>query len=376
MSSITSSVSSTSRYHPIKTLGSGAFGTVYLCQVQRGTASTSAHSEDDDLQSEPQIVALKETFQDMKYKNREAEVLRLLKHPGIVKIFDIFYTKKRKSGRSKPATYLNIAMEYFPGTLHDLIERTSRKPRAQSRLSYQDIKWYTLQLFRTCGYLETLSLCHRDIKPQNILVDHSQKLIKMCDFGSAKKLLDSESNKHYICSRFYRAPELLCQSTHYSCSVDLWSTGCCMGEMYLAQPLFNGQNTKNQLHLIRNVLGEVPEHYPSKSRTDYAKRRGIASLQQWRKTLRIKENARRLSHPSASSGGAQDHDLRFIRGILQYNPDQRFTLKQTLAHPYFADLVWPTKEDRLAMQQNGYSDIQWTPHEVAIIKTIRNDKKQ
>lgn len=364
MSSITASSSSGSfgpRYHPVKTLGSGAFGTVYLCQVLKSNSTSSADDDSSDVPT--QIVALKETFQDMKYKNREAEVLKMLKHPGIVKIFDIFYTKKRKGTRSKPATYLNIAMEYFPGTLFDLIERTSRKPRAQSRLSDADIRWYTLQLFRTCGYLETLSLCHRDIKPQNILVDHSQKVIKMCDFGSAKKLLDSESNKHYICSRFYRAPELLCQSTHYSCSVDLWSTGCCMAEMYLAHPLFNGQNTKNQLNLIRNVLGDVPEHYPSKSRTDYAKRKGVASMQQWTKTLRISPNT-------------QDEAVHFIRNILQYNPDRRFTLKQTLAHPYFDAVVRPNKEQRTAMQQSGYPDVQWTDHEKTVLQAIAKDTHQ
>ena len=372
---------STSRndYQTIRTLGSGAFGTVYLCQYQPSSSNSSnilLEDEDDDMTSHKstnkQMVALKETYQDMKYKNREAEVLKTIKHPGIVKVFDIFYTKKNRG--SKAATYLNIAMEYFPGTLHEVIERHKHQ---DARLSYQDIRWYTLQLFRTVGYLETLSLCHRDIKPHNILVDHNKKLIKMCDFGSAKKLIESESNKHYICSRFYRAPELLGKSTHYSCSVDLWSTGCCMAEMYLSQPLFNGSNTAHQLKLIRNVLGEFPENYPSRTRTNYAKRRGIASLAQWKKTLKLKENKKKLQYPEGQLNDVRHcQDLRFIRAILQYNPDKRYSLKQTLAHPYFKPLVSPTNQERVAMEQNGYRKIQWTLHEQGLLQKISSEAKQ
>jgi serine/threonine protein kinase len=75
------------------------------------------------------------------------------------------------------------------------------------------IKFYAYQMFRSLAYLEGVGICHRDIKPQNILVDPSTYMLKVCDFGSAKKLVKGEPNVSYICSRYYRAPELIFGAT-------------------------------------------------------------------------------------------------------------------------------------------------------------------
>jgi serine/threonine protein kinase len=220
-----------------RTLGRGAFGTVYLTK-QDGTGT---------------YYAVKETFQNARYKNREAEIIKMLSHPVIIKVFQMFYTQK------KDGTYLNIVMEYLPATLHDVIQqfKIQRKQMPES-----DIAYYMFQLSRSCAYLERRSICHRDIKPQNILVNPHTNDIRLCDFGSAKILSDGEWNKHYICSRFYRAPELLCESNYYTCSVDTWSLGCVMAEMYTGEPLFAGANTKEQLKLISGILGPVRPGYP------------------------------------------------------------------------------------------------------------------
>ncbi len=68
------------------------------------------------------------------------------------------------------------------------------------------IKLYTYQILRGLNYLTLLSIAHRDIKPQNILVDKNSHKVVICDFGSAKKLIKGEPNIAYICSRCYRAP--------------------------------------------------------------------------------------------------------------------------------------------------------------------------
>lgn len=333
-------------YVILKTLGRGAFGTVYL---------TYSKGENEN-----ERYALKQTFQDTKYKNREGDVLKMLSHPGIVEIFDIFYTKQRNS------KYLNIVMEYFPETLHDLIERLQDHYLS---LTYSDINWYSFQLMRACGYLETLNICHRDIKPQNILVNHKKKLIKLCDFGSAKILKEDSENKHYICSRFYRAPELLFKSMNYSCSVDLWSVGCCIAEMYIAEPLFAAHNTKHQIILIKNVLGPTPPKYPIISFNDReAKNIGIASISKWIKTLKIEKNHKKLKYPLDQLNDHQTcYDLLFLRQILQYNPNQRLNLKQTFEHPYFKKFTFP--ENNI---DSTYPEIKWTSYELDIRRNIRD----
>jgi serine/threonine protein kinase len=91
-------------------------------------------------------------------------------------------------------------------------------------------------------YIHSLGICHRDIKPQNLLVDPQTHSLKVCDFGSAKRLVRGEINVSYICSRYYRAPELIFGATEYTNAIDVWSVGCVMAEMLLGQPLFPGDS--------------------------------------------------------------------------------------------------------------------------------------
>ena len=98
-----------------------------------------------------------------------------------------------------------------------------------------------------------------DIKPQNLLVDVGKNhLLKLCDFGSAKSTVQSKNNAsvQYICSRYYRAPELIFGLTSYGCPIDTWSAGCVMGELINnGQPIFPGTTGVNQLVEIIKVLG-------------------------------------------------------------------------------------------------------------------------
>ena len=95
------------------------------------------------------------------------------------------------------------------------------------------MKLYAYQAFRGLAYIHALGICHRDIKPQNLLVDPDTHELKICDFGSAKRLSAGEVNVSYICSRYYRAPELIFGATNYTQSIDVWSVGCVLAELLL-----------------------------------------------------------------------------------------------------------------------------------------------
>jgi len=77
------------------------------------------------------------------------------------------------------------------------------------------------QLLRSLAYIHFLGICHRDIKPQNLLLDPNSGILKLCDFGSAKVLVVGEPNVSYICSRYYRAPELIFGATNYTTAIGI-----------------------------------------------------------------------------------------------------------------------------------------------------------
>ena len=79
--------------------------------------------------------------------------------------------------------------------------------------------------------------------------------LKICDFGSAKELVKGEKNIAYICSRYYRAPELIFGATDYTNQVDMWAVGCVIAEMIINKSLFEGDNSTDQLGKIMRLLG-------------------------------------------------------------------------------------------------------------------------
>lgn len=171
--------------------------------------------------------------------------------------------------------YLNLVLEYVPETVY----RASRYfNKLKTTMPMLEVKLYIYQLFRSLAYIHSQGICHRDIKPQNLLLDPNTGILKLCDFGSAKILIENEPNVSYICSRYYRAPELIFGATNYTTkigtllysplyshllyqpgvansSIDVWSTGCVMAELMLGQPLFPGESGIDQLVEIIKVLG-------------------------------------------------------------------------------------------------------------------------
>ena len=117
---------------------------------------------------------------------------------------------------AKGAAYSSDGDVYFD------ISKAKDYGKLNQRIPSLYIKLYMYQMARSLAYIHSLGVCHRDIKPQNLLVNTTTHQLKLCDFGSAKILVRGEPNISYICSRYYRAPELIFGATAYTTATDIW----------------------------------------------------------------------------------------------------------------------------------------------------------
>ncbi|XP_020270693.1 shaggy-related protein kinase eta-like [Asparagus officinalis] len=183
--------------------------------------------------------------------------MRSMDHPNVVSLKHSF-----SSTTSIDDLFLNLVMEYMPESLYRVLKHYSG---INQRMPLIFVKLYTYQIFRGLAYIRNVpGVCHRDVKPQNVLVDPLTHQVKICDFGSDKILVKGEANISYICSWYYRATELIFGATEYSTSIDIWSAGCVLAELLLGQiftcsfifqPLFPGASVVDHLLEIINVLG-------------------------------------------------------------------------------------------------------------------------
>ena len=156
--------------------------------------------------------------------------MRIVRHPNIVELKAFYYSNGDRVGLrptdppTKPLTqslqkdevYLNLVLEFVPETVY----RASRYfNKMKTTMPILEVKLYIYQLFRSLAYIHSQGICHRDIKPQNLLLDPNSGILKLCDFGSAKILIENEPNVSYICSRYYRAPELIFGATNYTTKI-------------------------------------------------------------------------------------------------------------------------------------------------------------
>jgi serine/threonine protein kinase len=152
--------------------------------------------------------------------------------------------------------------------------------------------------------------------------------LKICDFGSAKMLRSGEESVAYIASRYYRAPELLLGSTHYTNAIDIWAAGCVIAEMMSGGPLFEGRSTSDQLHVIVRIIGQP-------ATTDIAAFPRNASVQA------VTSQPRTLKGVLPDEAPAEMLDL--LAGIFVYDPARRPTARALLRHTFFDALFGPNQ---------------------------------
>nr|GMD04937.1 shaggy-related protein kinase kappa [Ipomoea batatas] len=203
-----------------RVIGTGSFGVVFQAKC-RETG---------------EIIAIKKVLQDKRYKNRELQIMQMLDHPNIVALKHSFF-----STTDNEDLYLNLVLEYVPETANRVARQYSRM---NQRMPLIYVKLYTYQacpnsICRALAYIHNcIGICHRDIKPQNLLVE-------------------GEPNVSYICSRHYRAPELIFGATEYTTAIDIWSTGCVMAELLLGQ-IFQKQLPPEAFDLVYRFFQYSP----------------------------------------------------------------------------------------------------------------------
>ena len=289
-------------------LGHGTFGVVYRAKEEKTG----------------KIYAIKRVFQDQKYKNRELDILKELNHPNIISLKHYFFTKseKEQNNEKEPAIFLNCVMDFFPQTLSRIL---SVNYQSRKQLDPFIAKLYAYQMLLSLKYLHSKGIAHRDIKPQNILVDSKTNKIKLCDFGSAKKLIQGQNSIAYICSRFYRAPELIFGAVNYTSQIDVWSMGCVISELVLGRPMFPGATTSDQLVEIIRILG-TPTKDDICSMNPQFQEHKFPDI----KPIPLEKIFKNRIIP--------DYFLDLISKILVFNPTKRLTAEKALEHIYFDEI--------------------------------------
>ena len=303
MSNNSSHRQSTHTYSLIKPTGNGAFGMVYQAKDNNNN----------------KIVAIKKVFQDLRYKNRELSILKELNHENCCYLYDYFYTTANDNPDEE---YLNLIMEFMPQTLHKEL-KLYRNQKKQLPLIL--IKLYSYQIIRGLSYMHALGICHRDIKPDNILINPETCELKLCDFGSAKKLVKGQPNVSYISSRAYRAPELIFGATEYTTAIDLWSGGCVIAEMILQKPIFSGESSLEQIVEIIKVLGTPNKSQIQSMNPEYKEYKfPIIKRESWDNVFKGKNMPKEF------------YDL--IDKMLLFSPEKRTKPIYLLGHPFFDEL--------------------------------------
>ncbi|MCJ1254755.1 negative regulator of the PHO system [Lignoscripta atroalba] len=288
-----------SSFQQLEKLGEGTYATVFKGR-NRQTG---------------ELVALKEIHLDSEEGTpstaiREISLMKELKHDNIVSLYDVIHTENK----------LMLVFEYMDKDLKKYMD--SRGDRGQ--LDYITIKSFMYQLLQGIAFCHENRVLHRDLKPQNLLINNKGQL-KLADFGLARAFgipVNTFSNE--VVTLWYRAPDVLLGSRTYSTSIDIWSAGCIMAEMYTGRPLFPGTTNEDELQKIFRLMGTPSERsWPGISQfTEYKPNFHIYATQDLRMIL-----------PQIDQLG-----LDLLGRMLQLRPNMRITAQEALGHQWFRDL--------------------------------------
>lgn len=287
-------------YSKIEKIGEGTYGVVYKGRNRKNN----------------QLVALKKIRLENEEEGvpstaiREISILKEIVHPNVVGLNDVILSENS----------LYLVFEYLQ---EDLKRHIDRYP-AGKYMEPERVKSFTYQILQAICFCHCRRILHRDLKPQNILVN-PDGVIKIADFGLARAFgVPVRIYTHEVVTLWYRAPEVLLGAEKYSTPVDIWSIGAIMAEMSTRRPLFQGDSEIDQLFKIFKVLGTPSE----------TKWPGVSKLKDFK-------NSFPAWAPDALDKYCKhmDHNgIDLLEKSFVYNPAHRISAKQALGHPYFDDL--------------------------------------
>ncbi|GMM44968.1 cyclin-dependent serine/threonine-protein kinase [Pichia kluyveri] len=283
----------------LEKIGEGTYGVVYKAIDTKHNNRTVAlkkirlESEDEGIPSTT---------------IREISLLKELRDNNIVALFDIVHSSSNK---------IYLVFEYLDMDLKKYMESI---PEGQG-MNKNMVKKFMVQLVKGIYYCHSHRVLHRDLKPQNLLIDKEGSL-KVADFGLARAFgVPLRAYTHEVVTLWYRAPEILLGGKQYSTGVDMWSIGCIFAEMSQRKPLFSGDSEIDQIFKIFKVLGTpTKEVWPElEYMSDYKetfpkwKRQNLASI------------VTKLDPPG----------INLLQQLLAYDPAIRISAKRALMHEYF-----------------------------------------
>lgn len=314
-------------YQFIKQIGHGAYGVVASANNRKNNTKVA-------------IKKVPKAFEDLidaKRILREIKLLGFFDHENIIAMVDVQRPPNRTGYED-----IYIITDLMETDLHRVIY-------SRQDLSDEHIQYFMYQLLRGLLFMHSADVIHRDLKPSNLLLNKNCDL-KICDLGLARGFESGKDDNltEYVVTRWYRAPEVILNASHYTKALDLWGAGCVFAELLGRSPLFPGEDYLDQVQRIIAVLGMPSQEDMSFIGNESAKRY-------------IKSLPKRQRVPwSTLYPKANPVALDLLSKMLVFNPEKRFTVEECLAHPYFEGLH-NVDEEPVAPQKFDWSFDDFTP---------------
>lgn len=202
-----------------------------------------------------------EVFRSRNRCNGEMCVLKILKPVRLKKIRREVTILQNLCGGPNVLRLLDVVMiapEETPVLVTENVEPADnfRTLMSSNELSNFDMRYYLYEVLRCLHFAHSRGIFHRDIKPQNIIIDHSRRKLRIADWGLAEYYIHGQAYNVCVGTRHYKGPELLVGLRLYDYSLDIWSVGCILAEMlFRTFPFFRGEDNEDQLLRIVSVLG-------------------------------------------------------------------------------------------------------------------------
>lgn len=240
---------------------------------------------------------------------REVSLLKDLKHANIVTLHDIIHTDKS----------LTLVFEYLDKDLKQYMDDCG------NILSMQNVRIFLYQILRGLAYCHRRKVLHRDLKPQNLLINDRGEL-KLADFGLARaKSVPTKTYSNEVVTLWYRPPDVLLGSSEYSTQIDMWGVGCIFYEMAAGRPLFPGSTVEDELHLIFRLLGTPTEDsWP-----------GISAVDDFKSYKFPKYK----TQPLINQSPRLDTDgMDLLMSFLNYESKKRISAEESMRQLYFKSM--------------------------------------